>query len=89
MASLPREFVERVENLAHDDALGFLLDMLVEKYSEEWRTTPLEREDRRKHLYHMVQATEGLRAEVRSIASSEAITVYNRALQNKTKWSNI
>jgi hypothetical protein len=86
---LPREFVERVEALAADPALDFLLDMLVEKYSEEWRTTPPDRADRRDHLYHMVKATEGLRSEVRSIASSEAIEVYNRGLQNKTKWSNI
>lgn len=86
---LPREFVERVEALAHDPALDFLIDLLVEKYSEAWRTTPPERADRREHLFHMVQAAEGLRSEVRNIASTEAITVYNRGLQNKTKWSNI
>lgn len=75
--------------MANDDALHFILDLLVEKYSEEWRTTPSDRADRRDHLYHMVRATEGLRSEVRNIASDDAITVYNRSLQSKQKWSNI
>jgi hypothetical protein len=87
--SLPRELVERVQALSQDDALQFLLGLMVEKYSEEWRTTPPERADRREHLYRMIQATEGLRTEVRNVATDEAITVYNRGLQNKTKWSNI
>lgn len=87
--SLPREFVERVQALSQDDALQFLLDILKEKYSEEWRTTPPERADRREHLFHMVQATEGLRTEVRNVATDEAITVFNRGLQNRHKWSTI
>lgn len=86
---LPRELVERVQSMANDDAFHFLLDLMIQKYSEDWRTTPPEDAAKREHLYHLIQATEGLRAEVRTIASDEAITVYNRGLQNRTKWSTI
>lgn len=89
MTGLPREFVERVQALSQDDAFHFLIDLLVEKYSQEWRAAPAERADRREHLYHMVQAAEGLRSEVRNIAADEAVSAWNRGLQNKTKWSNI
>ena len=89
MNKLPREFVERVQNLANDDAFDFLIDLLSNKYQEEWRTSPPEDADKREHLYRMVQACDALREEVRSIASDEKISVFNRGLQNKTKWSII
>jgi hypothetical protein len=89
VSKLPRELVERVQALAEDDALHFLIDMMIARYTEEWRTTPPERAEHREHLYRMVQAADALRSEVRNTATDEAITVFNRGLQNKTKWSTI
>ena len=89
MSSLPRELVERVQNLSQDDAFHLLIDMLISRYMEEWRTTRPDNAAHREHLYNMVKASEALRSEVRNIATDEAITAFNRGLQNKTKWSTI
>ena len=66
-----------------------LLDGLIEKYSASWRATAPEQTQQRDHLYRMVQAVEGLKNEIRSIALDEVIEAHNRGLQRASNWSNI
>ena len=86
---VPREFVERVQEFAHSTEVELILDHLIEKYQEGWRTSPPEQADRREHLYRMVQAVEGLKNEIRSIALGEIVEAHNRGLKNASTWSNI
>jgi hypothetical protein len=81
------EFVQRVQEIAHSDEISVLLDGLIEKYSDNWRTSDPGNTQNREHLYRMIQAVEGLKAEFRAVSLDEVITAHNRALTKASKWS--
>ena len=78
-----REFVERVQVLAQSQDLQTLLDIVADKYLEEWRTSPPEKADHREHLYRMVQAVEALKKEVQTIALDEHVNAHNARLRHR------
>jgi hypothetical protein len=82
--ALDRDFVERVQVLAQSRDLSILLDLVVERYLEEWRTSPPEKAERREYLYRMVQAVEALKKEVQTIAVDEYVTAHNSRLKQRT-----
>jgi hypothetical protein len=86
----PREFVEQVQRFASSDVVEQLLDGMKARYEQDWGSTRPEDSARREHLYHMVQAVEGLKSELRSIAQSDLVDLYNRgALRRSPNWSII
>lgn len=86
----PREFVEQVQRFATSDVVEQLLDGMKAGYEQDWGSTQPEDSARREHLYHMVQAVEGLKSELRRIAQSDMVDLFNRgALRRDPKWSNI
>lgn len=84
MSDLNREFVERMQVLAQGRDFQTLLDLVAERYLEEWRTSPPEKAEQREHLYRMVQAVEALRKEVQTIALDEYVTAHNSRLRHRT-----
>jgi hypothetical protein len=83
--SLTRDFVERMQVLAQSRDFNTLIDLLIEKYQEEWRTSPPGAPaEHREDLHRMVRACEALRKEVQSIALDERIEAHNARLRSRT-----
>lgn len=87
VAEPPREFVEQVIAFAKSDAVEILLNGLQATYEQDWAQSKPEDKDRREHLYRMVQAVEGLKSELRRIAQSDTVQLYNRGASRKPTWS--
>lgn len=86
----PREFVEQVQRFAGSDVVEQLLDGMKARYEHDWGLTKPEDSARREHLYHMVQAVEGLKSELARVAQSDLVDLYNRgALRRSPNWSII
>jgi hypothetical protein len=81
--------VMRIQEIAHSDEISILLNGMVEMYSESWRASAPEGTQTREHLYRMIQAVEGLKAQFRSVSLDEVVEAHNRALQRASKWSTI
>lgn len=82
--SLDTDFVERMEVLAQSRDFQTLLDLLVEKYQGEWRTSPPGDAARREDLHRMVRVVEDLRKEVQTIALDKQIDAHNARLRHRT-----
>ena len=83
---LSAEQIDHLKSLAKDTGLGTVIDALIHKYTESWRTYAPEYPERREHLYRMVLACEGLRTEITSISSDDLIAAFNnRSRTNGTK----
>lgn len=79
--SLEQDFVERMQVLAQSTDFSTLIDVLISKYQEDWRTSPPERADRREEIYRMIAACDALRKEVQNIALGDAVTAHNQSLK--------
>lgn len=82
--SLDTDFAERMQVLAQSRDFHTLLDLLVEKYQEDWRTSPPDAAARREDLHRMVRAVEDLRKEVQTLALDQKIDAHNARLRNRT-----
>lgn len=86
MTDLSREQIDFIKSIARSEALGLIIDGLITKYIQSWRTSSPEQPDRREHLYRMVQACEGLRGEILAISDDDLVTAHNnRSRINRDK----
>lgn len=80
MTRLPKEVVEQITAFARSDAIETLLAGMQAEYEARWRSSKPEDTAHREHLYRMVQAVEGLKSEIKRVAQSDMVDLYNRGL---------
>lgn len=86
---LPETIRHEIETMFHSDGMEWMLDCLIERAQEEWRSSAPDEPAARERLYWKVQAIEGLKAEIKSICLADAVEAHNRALRRNRNWSNI
>lgn len=77
MTELSREQLDFIKSIAKSDSLGLIIDGLIHKYMQSWRTSSPEQPNQREHLYRMVLACEGLRGELTAISDDDLVTAHN------------
>lgn len=87
MAALPRHMLDEIRAFAMSDAVEALLDGLRAEYEQNWGATASHEKDRREHLYHMVQAVDGLKSEIRRVAQKADVDFYVSGRRRKPDWS--
>jgi hypothetical protein len=86
---VPEHVRQQIETMFHSDSMEWMLDCLIERAQEEWRTSPPDDPAARERLYWKVQAVEGLKSEVKRICTADAVEAHNRALRRQRNWSSI
>lgn len=87
MNRLPPHVTAEIEQFAHSDTVQLVLDGLIDRHQEQWRTSAPENAASREDAYRMVRAIEGLKSELRRLSRDEAVEAYNLALRRKQNWS--
>jgi hypothetical protein len=86
---VPPEIREQIETLFRTDSVEWMLDCLIERAQEAWRTSPQGDTATRERLYWKVQAIEDLKSEIKRICTNDAVEAFNGALRRQKNWSTI
>lgn len=86
---VPEDIRLEIETLFRTDSVEWMLNCLIERAQEAWRTSPPEDAARRERLFWKVQAIEELKSEISRISQADAVEAYNGALRRTRNWSSI
>jgi hypothetical protein len=77
------EFKRQVKEFAASDAIEELLNILENKFTQDWKDSAPSETDKRVYSYMMVRAVDALRNEIKSIALGDAVNAWNRERKSK------
>lgn len=89
MKQPPQHFIDEVQAFARSDAVEWLLEGLIEKYQEQWRSSAPDNQSAREDAYRMVRALGDLKTEIRRVDRDGAVDAYNSGLRRAQNWSII
>jgi hypothetical protein len=85
----PQHFIDEIQHFARSDAVEWLLDGLIEKYQDAWRSSAPDAQPAREDAYRMVRALGDLKTEIRRVDRDDAVDSFNRGLRRTQNWSII
>lgn len=87
VSKAPQHFIDEVQQFAQSDAVEWLIEGLIDKYQEQWRSSDPDAQSAREDAYRMVRALGDLKTEIRRVNRDDAVDSFNRGLRRANNWS--